>query len=839
MTERLERMMAAFHAARAETDPTARDRILVEACTREDGSIDEEMLVELRAMVTTEVPAGFLEPEPPPEPPPRLGEFALKHVLATGGCGVVWVARQASLDRDVAVKVLTAGPGTSAAQIERFHREPLAASSLNHPHIVPVFAEGRTGDTHWFAMQLVDGHSLAREIELQRARNVADPPPLLPRFATGQWFAAVARICADAADALHLAHQHRIVHRDVKPHNLLLDRQGNVVVADFGIARDERYGALTETGAIAGSWPYMSPEQARIEKDPVDHRTDIYSLGVVLYELLTLARPYEGTTSQEVIDQIRRAPARPVCRRNRQVPRDLETICMAAIARCPADRYATAADLRDDLLRFLEHQAITRQPPSLPVRVQQWLHRRRRPLTLAATVVVVSIVSLLVQSSVYVAAEHSNLIQRCDALLRSGNLDALPVGDLAALWRDVRGAGDSAAPSARAADATLMTYRDGLLTRWHDGLEAAARAPEPTARYGAIMSAFQLGWRAHSLDPARAMPAEFDENPFHCAVGITVTDDLNRPVPATVGMQYLDPTTGLAEDEVLLGPAPIARWRARDGMYRLVVHSAQYGERTFSRLFAVAERTTVVLDVHAVDDPMGGMVRIPAGTLQIGPTDGPAHGLRGRAVAIPEFWIDRCEVTVADYRRFLRDTNHRPTPPSFDRIPASHDRRPVVNVTWADARAYAEWAGKRLPSLPEWMLAARGAGPNPRLLPWAGPGIFGNCQAAVDFDNGSADSRFEAYLRHATDVDASLDSRTPEGVFELLGNVEEWTESLGVTRGEAGLIAQHDHRMVAGLPWFGLTFQPKDNLTTTTNADEGPMYWRFCRGFRCARSTTQ
>jgi serine/threonine protein kinase/tetratricopeptide (TPR) repeat protein len=388
MTERFQRLRAAYEAARAEPDPVRRERLLVEAC-----GDDPALLAELRAMLAADPADDFLrgddrgmagvEPGPPPN---RLGEFELVQPIGSGGSGTVWLARQPSLDRNVALKVMTAGPGTPAALIDRFHREPLAVASLSHPHIVPVFAEGRAGDTHWFAMQLVDGHGLDVELRLQRERRPNDPELLLPSFGSGQWYAAVARLCADAADALQKAHEQGIVHRDVKPPNLLLDRGGRVLVADFGIARDDRFGSLTETGTIAGTWHYMSPEQARIAKLPVDHRTDVYSLGVTLYELATLHHPAGDATDAQLLLDRRRFTSRPLRDWNPHIPIDFQTIVLKAIAEFPHERYATAQKLADDLNRFLEGRPILATPPTIATRTGKWISRHRGVMFAAAAV---------------------------------------------------------------------------------------------------------------------------------------------------------------------------------------------------------------------------------------------------------------------------------------------------------------------------------------------------------------------------------------------------------------------------------------------------------------------
>ncbi len=843
MTERFERLRAAYLRARNEADPERRERILVESCRG-----DAEMLTELRAMLANEPPADFLDgsvgADEAPPPPRRLGEFELMHPIGSGGSGTVWLARQPSLDRLVAIKVMTAGPGTPPSLVDRFHREPIAAARLSHPHIVPVLAEGRVGVTHWFAMQFVDGHSLDVELRVQRHHAPNDPQPLLPRFGTGAWFAAASKLCAEAADALHTAHEHGIVHRDVKPANLLLARDGNVLVADFGIARDERFGSLTDPGAIAGTWHYMSPEQARVTNAPIDHRTDVYSLGVVLYELLTRRRPYEGRTSFEVVDQIRRAPALPVRKLVREVPRDLETICMAAIAHHPDARYPTAKALRDDLRRFLGHEAILQQPPALRAKVYSFFRRQRWRLAVAGLVVSAVLGGAALQATAEARVRRNHLHEQALALQAAPDLDGERADRLAQLWRDVRSTEPGAPPEVEAMRTRLAAYREQLLARsrpieppFDDSSTTISRGDDADRE---VLLAGLFAWtRAASIfgdDPevAAARPSD----PFAGAARIRVVDPKGNPLAATVEVLRIDNLTGMPRS--LLTPrtvteAPIV---LPAGHYRLVVTGPTFGDgsRAFERTIEPRRTLNVSCVVQEIPDPTAGMVLIPTGALSLPAGDSP-NALNGRTVTVDAFWIDRCEVTVGEYRRFLAATN-REAPVRFARLEPKHDRLPVADVSWADAVAFAEWAGKRLPTYAEWALAARGAGPTPRRYPWGNEGMHGNVNAPrVERLTGIAG--FELYLAHAAAVDAHPDSATPEGVLELFGNVAEWTGSPGVDEGPGGLIPRADHRVVAGHSFDVMAVRPDADLGLTRLTAIGPTQSAHTRGFRCARSATR
>ncbi len=399
--------------------------------------------------------------EMPAAPQRRLGDFRIVREIGRGGMGIVFEAEQISLGRRVALKILPSTAALDEKQLQRFKNEAQAAALLQHPHIVPVIAVGQDQEIHYFAMQYIDGNSLATLIEdlhskwalqdatvhgpaaraaappsrqpgMRRAEPVADgePPPrkpqtprpgrksndtprtllaastshaghsrerrLLRSAEPGRdpgYFRDVARVLVQAAEALDHAHQVGVIHRDIKPANLLLDARGDLWVTDFGLARLGNDSGLTATGDLLGTLRYMSPEQAMGRRTPIDHRTDIYGLGITGYELLSLEPAFPGNDRQELLRKIATEdPIRPR-RLNAWVPADLEAIIIKAMEKSPTDRYATAQDLADDLKRFLHNEPIRARRPSVWRAAVKW---GRRHLELVGTAAVAALLILAV-----------------------------------------------------------------------------------------------------------------------------------------------------------------------------------------------------------------------------------------------------------------------------------------------------------------------------------------------------------------------------------------------------------------------------------------------------------
>ncbi len=305
------------------------------------------------------------------KPLEQLGDFRIVREIGRGGMGIIYEAEQITLKRRVALKVLSSATSESAKQLERFQREAEAVARLHHTNIVPVFGSGSQDGVHYFAMQLIDGHPLSQLPELS--------------------FTEIGRLGMQAASALAYAHGHGVLHRDVKPSNLLLDRSGEVWVTDFGLAKLTDVGELTQTGDIMGTLKYMAPEQL---EGRADERTDIYSLGLTLYELATRQPAFD--ISKSLANRIRNHEFAAPRKINAQIPRDLETIILKATASEPRHRYASAGELADDLRCFLEDRPIAARRASNVERLRRWMRRNPALATsLVATLLLLATTTLV------------------------------------------------------------------------------------------------------------------------------------------------------------------------------------------------------------------------------------------------------------------------------------------------------------------------------------------------------------------------------------------------------------------------------------------------------------
>lgn len=416
-------------------DPAHRASWLDEACAD-----DEELRSEIESLLAYDLDASSLlgvdaivpeEADRSPhhdavrdtapgslQPGQRLGDYLIERQIGAGGMGVVYRARQVSLNRMIALKVLPSHLQGSATGVSRFQREVEATAQLRHPNIVSIYATGETNGASHYAMELIEGPNLSEIVAHLRCEPIPElrstaPPseplavkpnetPTLPTWLTavlstsapapgsgsttlanartpsgsgGTYFHWVARLLVGVADGLDYAHQKQIVHRDIKPSNLLLSEDGRLHVSDFGLARVLAEPSVTQTGEVVGTPYYMAPEQIRASSGGVDGRTDVYALGATLYEMLTLRPPHPGSCRDVVFASILQDEPTPPRHHNRRVPRDLETICLKALEKDPEHRYVSASALGEDLRRFVSNMPISARRSGVIARGVKWCRR--------------------------------------------------------------------------------------------------------------------------------------------------------------------------------------------------------------------------------------------------------------------------------------------------------------------------------------------------------------------------------------------------------------------------------------------------------------------------------
>jgi serine/threonine protein kinase/tetratricopeptide (TPR) repeat protein len=475
-----------------------------------------------------------------------LGDFRILREVGRGGMGIVYEAEQMSLKRRVALKVLPFAGAMDSRQLQRFQNEARAAASLEHPHIVPVYGVGCERGVHYYAMKFIDGQSLAEvvdELKTADGRNhratentekkqntefnsAPCSPCSLGQLRSPDFYKSVAELGIQAAEALEHAHSLGIVHRDIKPANLMIESSPpsahpspstlhlspKLWITDFGLARTAADAGLTMTGDVLGTLRYMSPEQALAKHGLVDHHTDVYSLGVTLYELLTGTPAVKGKDREEILNAITLDEPQPPRALDSAIPAELETTVLKSLEKNPTDRYATAQELADDLRRFLEHRPIQARRPSWGRVAAKWVRRHRGLVGSLAAGAVLSIGVLLaglVWHNERLRAEVDNTARERDAAREEQRWAGQAVDDMytrvAEEWLGPR---PRLQPLQREFLEKALAYYEHAAERWVDEPVMWQRAVL-FLRVGTIRAA--LGRHDRAEEALRRAVAEFEE----------------------------------------------------------------------------------------------------------------------------------------------------------------------------------------------------------------------------------------------------------------------------------------------------------------------------------------
>ncbi|TAH37165.1 MAG: hypothetical protein EYC70_09300 [Planctomycetota bacterium] len=763
----------------------------------------------------------------------RIGDFILLHELGGGSSGTVYKARQLSLDRLVALKVLSPLARRSQRQARRFEREGPAVARLRHPNIVQVYLVGTDGPLAYIAMEYVEGMSLAQSL----ARDAA----MSPRVA--------ATLVLKLARALHHAHGNGVIHRDVKPQNILLGMDGEPRLVDFGLAKLAEHASLTAQDDVEGTPNYMSPEQT-IATGTVDRRTDIFSLGVILYECLTHVRPFDAPSAPQVLLNIQHKPPRDPRLRNPAVPSDLALICAKALEKSPALRYQSAADLAADLHAFLTHHAISATAPH-PVTIGlRWAYRRRRLLiagaSIAAGVLVVGLLSLAWQQRRHVDAQ----LQRLEA--QATAIDPTDVQGVLRFSASVDEFGRertrmSAANAARLdalrarrvrlaehlMQAGLDQVRDGL------GQSASDSGPFRTQDSQKILQGtllYSVGRGVALQDGAGAIEAA-----DFLSVATISFEAADGCADAALYMARTaeSPFSGFAP-LTLIGSAPLREYALQPGDYRFVavLEDGRWCD-IMRRVDLRTPRHVVQLRLDMFEAQPARMRHVPEGTISLSVTLDQEVGPMQASVFDVDycgFWVDENPVSVGEFAEFCRATG-RACPWTW--APGFAENRPTLpatGITWDEAVAYAEWKGKRLPTYAEREVATRG--------PWMEKFPWGERPLQLE--------RFEARLAGAVCSPPAKHDETghllpiddpeeaaflgPYGLRFTLWGVMEWTATPFCTWGPAGAVVLEEMRYTRGMSFqHSLEDLRTHGLTTYAMA---PLHIRVPTvGFRCVRGS--
>lgn len=500
-----------------------------------------EILSQLREFMMFDGLLGhqeWQEPAAEPEDGRPFGEFMILEELGRGGMGVVYLAKQKSLDRRVALKVMASGLTLSNRHVERFRREAMATAQLRHRAIVPVHSLIEVDGAFALAMDFVAGRNLADMLDDLRLANREGEGVAVGTLGLAPakgYVAECAMLVAEVASALAVAHQNQVVHRDLKPRNLMIDDRRQVRLLDFGLAKslDATRESLSMSGEITGTAHYMSPEQTLAKRVEVDHRADIWSLGVILYEILTLTRPFDGKNLQQIVYEICFKEPVPLNRRNTKVPRDLVTICQKALEKDPGKRYQTAAEFEADLQRFLRWEPVHAKPASTWTHATKFVRRHRTESAVAALILIAAtvVIAFVWVRNTMNASHADDLLLRAETRAQAGDLNtAIALTDQALglrnddATRERLGRYHAATQLVETQAAMKVTKSQQLLDHNREealklALKAEQQLPSAMTR-SAVLEALGSGWEVRDLPTTqRAIEGMWSPVSEHIVIG--------------------------------------------------------------------------------------------------------------------------------------------------------------------------------------------------------------------------------------------------------------------------------------------------------------------------------
>ncbi len=762
------------------------------------------------------------QPAPGLEPGKVVGDFRLVSLLGQGGMGQVWEAEQVSLRRRVAVKFVRPERVT-AHQLELFAREARAGGRLNHPGIVAVHGHGESGGLAWIAMEFVSGAWTLKDF-LDEATRLPEVPEGYDRH--------VACFVAEIADAMQAAHEARVIHRDLKPQNVLITADDHPKVTDFGLARITDEAALSVTGDFAGTFFYMSPEQAMAKRMGIDYRTDIFSLGVVLYELLGLRRPFQGDTSHQVAEQIVTKDPPDLRTIRSKIPRDLAVIANHALEKERDKRYQTMREFAADLRRHLAYEPIHARPPTRLERATKWVKRNPGKSSAAAIVAVTfTVIALLLAANVRtnraLRVERSNLASANQALeAKTVESEARRVAAEEAAKREKAAAESERRRADEVLRLSAFQRLDDLL---HEGDELWPCTPTLVERYERWLSeaeklVAELPSYEASLKELRTRGKEtsregqtdwtFDspEDRWWHAQLAKLVESLKSFSEGEKGLRSagISPEHGwgiarrlefarMIEERSISGPEAKTRWEEalasiRDDCpwYAGLELTPQLGLLPIGRdpdsgLWEFAHLQTGEPAERGADgklilsDGFGLVfVLLPGGTFQMGaqkadpskPNYDPQAGRDEwpvHEVRLSPFFLSKYEMTQGQWERF---TGKNPSYFGFER-----DRRlPVEQVSWFQCHEVCQRLGLSLPSEAQWEYGARAGTDTPR---WSGedPTLLAEVANLADqsyrrFDLTAPIEDWDDGVDNPARVGSYAQNQF--GLHDVHGNVWEW-----------------------------------------------------------------